>query len=178
MTLTGSTLNLQPANGSFGGLVSTSAQNFGGVKNFVNGTQFSSGTAILTNYSQASGNFTPTLNGGTLTSLTVRGVATGNCGYWIERIGNIVTLRIDQFTVAGATGTNAIITFTNLIPTGFRPSYNFQGLVMFEDNGAFPVNANYYFFINTSGTVQFLNGPSSFVTPFGLANDFQTCWTL
>jgi hypothetical protein len=45
-TITGATLNLQPASGSFGGVVTTGAQTFSGLKTFNNGIIVASGQSI------------------------------------------------------------------------------------------------------------------------------------
>lgn len=180
MTLSGSTLNLQPANSSFPGVVSTVAQDFLGVKNFVNGVRFNSGASTLNLYQTASGTLAPTLDAGTVTTMTVRAVASAVVGWSVERIGNTVTLRLNQFTITADTSSPSNITFTNLVPAGYRPSFNIQNTLFFFNNGTSQFNSNYIYTVNTGGSVTFGEAEMlmNFVPPYGIPGDFVLSWLI
>lgn len=97
-TLTNTVLNLEPASTSFGGVVTTGAQSFTGVKTFVSGINL--GQTTLTQYDE--GTFVPTVTlvGGAGNTVPVYSINTGR----YTRIGRIVYVDIYLGNDAGAEG--------------------------------------------------------------------------
>lgn len=174
MTLVGSNLNLEYANASFGGSLSNGAQTIGGTKTFPSGILLNNSTSIFNTYVIQVGSVAPSPNTGTITSLTVRGVAQATVDWSLDRIGNVVTLRMNQFTVTAGTGFPSLISFTNLLPASYRPSGNFWGNFV-AVNGSQQQTSGFQYFINTAGTVQLFDAivAGSFVVPYGLAGDLN-----
>lgn len=115
ISLTGNILNLQPANASFGGVLTNGTQTFGGVKTLANGLKLTNGTVNYT--------------AGTLDYYEEATVNTTASGPWtgiaitlkFVRVGKMVTMQFSQIDLAVVVS-GQYISVDSLIPTRFYPS--------------------------------------------------------
>lgn len=117
-TIVGSVLNLQPASAAFGGVVTTGAQTFAGVKNFQNGIQLAGGSTLSSATQFLSGACVPTLNVGAITA------SAGGAFYQISDFNGVRSLTFGSFQVSAFTLApfQLIYNTGNLIPVQYRPS--------------------------------------------------------
>lgn len=132
-TISGSTLTLQPASGSFGGVVTTGTQTFAGDKTYTGavtvtslvagsgGTASIDGAGNIMGANLFSGTYTPTITNGT----NVQSSTAYDLNY--SRVGNRVTIsgKIDINPTAGATSTD--LTFTLPIASDLSVEENAGG---------------------------------------------------
>ncbi len=112
-------LRLQPANTTYGGIVSTTSQSFAGLKTFTNGIQFANPSTVLNTYEEYSD--TPTYEDNGFTVI----VTNGSFTYSITKLGRLVTFSMNRVVFSDnpndADRTNTVIA-ANAIPARFIPA--------------------------------------------------------
>jgi hypothetical protein len=131
------------------GLVSTTTQNFGGVKTFNDGVRLdddtgAGGATVLSYYREVLHATTWQANAG--------GSASASVNIRITRIGNVVTLTIPTVTVASGTGA-VQFGINTLLPSWAIPSAAVMGYTIISFSGAVSANPS-PFFVRTSGDIQ------------------------
>ena len=155
-SVSGSNLSLQPASVSFGGVVTTSAQEFNGLKTFNDG--------IFSNLVFQNGNVAMTLDAGTITAQNP-----------VDYSGEIVSYRILLSINMGAFGLITAVTGgtpTTLYPTGgvalptaYWPGFATAQIIPFINNNL-ETSAVLYISVDGIISIKLLNG-GNLVTPFG-----------
>jgi len=79
-------------------------------------------------------NFTPTVDVGTITTMTVRGVVGTTLPLTFSRIGNVVTILIPGFEITADTSAPFTINVTGIgsIPALYRPSFQYNQIISIE----------------------------------------------
>lgn len=123
-SLSGQVLTLQPADGTNPGILTTGTQTIAGNKTFSTGVTLptTGGTASLMNFYEATTHATTFTGAATTASLTIR----------LERIGNVVTMRIPLMTIAFST--TGVFNNASALPTRFRPIQVMQWPEIVQDN--------------------------------------------
>jgi hypothetical protein len=139
-SLSSQVLTLQPADGTNPGLLTTAAQTLAGAKTFSTGVILptSGGTGATLNYYETTTHATAFSGAATTGSITIQ----------VERIGNIVCLRIPTMTIAFATP--GIFTSGTQLLARFRPAAIWQQPVIIVDNNV-PINGRIQ--MNTGGSM-------------------------
>lgn len=131
----GSVLNLQPADLTHPGVVSTVAQTFGGLKTFNDGIAIGTGPPISSSAITGFIPCTPTLSTGSITTFHPP-----NPQYAGYRFGTQVkALYIQAFQVDTHTGSPVFLLYNaaSLLPADFVPFTNLHYSIMGIDNGAY-----------------------------------------
>lgn len=122
-SLSSSVLNMQPANASFGGVMTTGGQSIAGVKKFVSGLSIATGTDIFDEYTHYNCICTFTLSGGggAYSDLLVNGIPTNANAFpvTIYISGNHCIVEIPYFNATITAGTPLgwqLSTFTPDVP--------------------------------------------------------------
>jgi hypothetical protein len=167
-SIVGSALNLQPASAAFGGVVTTGAQTFAGVKNFQDGIQVGGSTfAFQTAAPQAC---TPTLNSGTITTFT------GSATYTNSLVGTQKSVYIGPFLVTANTGTPANLFYNagNLMAAAYRPFTDLWFPVVLTTGS---VGVDGICTIGLDGSIHFTKNDNSTLTAtFGLSLGISLSW--
>lgn len=160
MTISHTGLTLQPASGSFGGVVTTSAQTFAGAKTFSTGIYLptAGGTSALLDYYEANTLFVAGIQmpSGAITGFTMRGsaVAANTWEVIITRIDNMVSIQCKAFKIsAGVNGTE--IQTVNALPARFRPSYQVNVSIGSFQNGVGNPEETPICYVDTAGVIHF-----------------------
>jgi hypothetical protein len=163
-TISGSTLNLEPASGSFGGVVTTGTQTFAGAKTFSSFPTFSAGTTRRIPF------------------FTTGGLITDDANLGYNASGELLVGTTDQGTFTGQFGGPVIINITG-VATGLKFQSNDNYAEMsFAQSGvpkfamgqggsstAAPYNNNLYFqFQSTTASHIWMNNAGVHI--FGLSN--------
>jgi hypothetical protein len=197
--ITGTQMQLEPADVNHPGVLNAVAQTIGGPKTFAAAPILSTGVYGVTpassqmmtiNSSGALGSQVipagavysanpigtnnVVLGTGTITAMTVRGV--NNASPWpiiMDAIvaGNLVTLRIPQFSITSTTGgTGTAIIFSGTLPAGFRPTTAFFAQQILTVSSSTISNAVAYIQVNIFGVIAIVTDVT-FTTTFGLFQD-------
>lgn len=192
MTLTGSTLNLQPANASFGGAVTIGTQSFNGSKSFINLTTFPAGIRLASSSNQPLNYFhTQTRNSTDFSTdqqiavgaINVQGVIINPAvlqGYTIKE-NRLVTFRLPSFLILNSGGINpTTITIVGLIGNtpDWRPLSNIKIFIPFINNGIPLTTPDVMMTIFTGGDVEFKINSGTFSGDYGPASEIVVQWTL
>lgn len=197
--ITGTQLQLEPADATHPGVITSTAQTLGGPKTFgaapilstgVYSNSPSSPQMMVINASGILGSqalpvgpvYTAnpigtnnmSLNTGTITVMTVRSVSTASP--WpiimdVIQTGNVVQLRIPAFSINTTTGgTGTAISFSGALPVGMRPTtFGFNAWLTMFSNNTISSASN-YITISTGGIIT-INTNTAWTTPFGLNLD-------
>jgi len=162
-TLSGNTLNLQPANNSFGGVITTGPQTFAGVKTFNGGILYPGGWG--TNYASThNATSTMTLDSGTINSGDL-------CDIYVQTINEKTMLTLGgggSGLVGSATGTPTILNITGgtPLPSDSIPPNGVHFLVPMFNNGLITSG---YLFLDSGGNISLrLLGGGNLIAPFGI----------
>jgi len=158
-------------------------QMFAGAKQFLDGVLFGNpggvGFSVLNYYNVFNeGAKTPTLDSGTITGMTVRGiVATFFSDFRVTKLGNLVTFTIPRFSVTSVAGGPPqvfIVTGATPITAPYRPTFDmFLPALMFNGGAGVPSLAIVQIFAATGNVSLVIAGsPTNLVPGFGLAADF------
>jgi hypothetical protein len=162
-SIVGSALNLQPASAAFGGVVTTGAQTFAGLKNFQDGFQVGGSTlAFQSDPPQAC---TPALDAGAITTHT------GSASFTASLVGTLKSVFIAPFLVTANTGspTNLFYNSGNLLPVAYRPFTSIFFNALLIDATANQVEG--YCVIGNDGSIHFRKLDNSvFTSTFGVQN--------
>jgi len=127
-TLTGSTLNLEPATQYFGGVVTTTTQNFAGYKTFISGIGVT-GPVNITGNVGVTGNMTVS-GTTTLNNLTVTGTT---------NVNNLnVTGTVTGTNLSGTNTGDVTLTAVGAVPNANAATLTGQALNLQPANGSFP----------------------------------------
>lgn len=140
-TLNGTVLNLQPASTGFGGVVSTSAQTFSGIKTFENGIIINSNDNATDTYSNTPLYFQGVGSAeGSLTPLALSaGDAVVNATWSIQKTGRMVFIAIGDTAPITVVGNTFVSAPAGSVPIGYRSSLIRNGLCRLSDNGVFAI---------------------------------------
>ncbi len=157
-TRVGTTLNLEPASAAFGGVVTTGAQTFAGVKNFQDGILIAGAPLESPIYSLNVAT-TPTGFAGAIT-------VTNPVLYDVGRIGKLVTFQAPFFSVTAAIPAENGINLVGALDPQFRPDQDRWFLIDGQNN---TLSTQVVLQVKANGnvTVQLPNGGA--ITPnFGI----------
>lgn len=79
-------------------------------------------------------NYTATLDVGSITTMTVRGVATTTIPIVLTIIGKVVTMTLPRFSLTAQTGAALTINLSGGIPAAYRPTYTTNTMVPIVNN--------------------------------------------
>lgn len=197
-SLSGSTLNLQPANGSFGGVITTGTQTIAGQKTF-SGKTFLSGTkdnlpsnneaervlVINGNTGQLSCKpaFSPpvdvdwTLNTGTITTSTI---TPAKSNFYALFAGNMIFLAIQppglgNMLITAITGSPTILNLTGAVTplADIYPAGDISFIGPFINNGVF-TSAKWTMTALGNVTIELIPPGTVFTVPFGVGTNSFT----
>lgn len=121
-----------------------------------------------------------TLNVGTITTMTVRGVSTTSFPLKIYLMNKVVTLRIPAFSITAQSGSAVAIFLTGgtPLPAKYRPNFGLQTVFPFYNSSTSSISSA-LITVSTGGSVscQQING-AAFTVPMGMSNDFCITWSL
>lgn len=119
-------------------------------------------------------NYTMTLDSGTITTSTVRGVSTASIPLSLTKIGNAVTLVVPAFKINSQSGSASTVNFTGVgaLPLAYRPTYPMSFEVSILDNAVFK---NAILYVDANGFVSVQIGPA-FTLPTGFSYDVGVSW--
>ena len=164
----GGVINLEPASAAFGGLVTTGAQTFAGLKNFQDGLQV--GGTTLPFQVEAPQGTTPTLTGGAISTST--GVPT----FTNSIVGTVKSVYIAGFQVTTYTGTPTSLEYNtgNVMNATYRPFTALWFACNIEDN-SLPVLGRCV--IGTGGQISIQKADSTaFTGVFGIPEGLCFNW--
>lgn len=181
-TIAGTVLNLEPASASFGGVATTAAQTFAGLKTFSSGIQLptTGGTpATFDWYSTSTALYTPTMNAGSIITMTSNGAGATQLSIRLTRTGNVVNCVIPQFsvTVAVGGGDTIFVNGVTQIPAEYRPTVSHSWPIILTNSGT--ANQPGVLYLTGAGilSLQRENGNVYNVT-YGLPYNFGFCWMI
>lgn len=127
-------------------------------------------------YSNATTNYTVTLDSGTITSSTVRGVSSAVLPITCSRMGNTVTMVIPSFTLVTQSGAASTINLTGVgsLAEAYRPTYNMSFVASTVDNASVVLGTIY---VTAGGLVTWQVGPA-FTVPTGSSYDLSFSWVI
>jgi len=139
----------------------------------INSTTHQLGTV---SYSNATTNFTVTLDAGTITSSTVRGASTDVIPITLNRQDAVVTMLIPSFVLTGQSAAASTINLTGVgvLPATYRPTYNMSFVCSTQDNASFVMGTIY---VTSGGAVSWQVGPA-FTLPSGSPYDLSFSWNI
>lgn len=128
------------------------------------------------NYSKVTTNYTVTLDAGTITSSTVRGVSTAILPITLTRTGDTVTMVIPAFTLVTQSAAASTINLTGvgLLAATYRPTYNMSFIAATTNNAAITMGVIY---VTAGGAVSWQVGPP-FIVPTGSVYDLAFSWNI
>jgi len=123
-------------------------------------------------------NFTATLDSGTITTMTVRGITTTTVPISLAKIGTTVTMTIPEFHVMVQTGGAFTITLTGVgvINALYRPTYALSFMIPIINNALF-TSAIVYVSAGGIVSMQLLSGVA-FTLPTGPGYDCSFSWNI
>jgi hypothetical protein len=180
LTLTGSALNLQPCDGTNPGVITAGTQTIGGNKTLTGTIAASnlSGTNTGDVTIAAPFSVTPTLNSGTITTMTVRGSGATQIPNVVFRMGNTVFLTLPQFAISAITGSPTAITIgSGSLLALYRPTFDqMLPVVMYVGTTTY---ANAFIGVTSAGVVTLqLVSQAVFTVTFGLFKDLTVSWNV